>query len=215
MPKEMLYWRRDSFEKLSKLQELLAEHPELAQFIEYLKGLEQGLRQEALGHIEPLITSLRELDPRRQRELASILCRETEVSFGHKLIPHALEAKFIVPVIHEWIESEPDAAEPLRWTGELKDLKRAVELDPTCDHTRWRLVMCILGHVGFSTHELPQGYLGDVETDEDLLILAGREAQKLTDDETRAKCLVLIREEQKEIDGYKATRHNNRIDGNG
>ena len=68
--------------------------------------------------------------------------------------------------------------------------------------------MRILEHVGFSTHELPQGYLGDVETDEDLLILAGREAQKLIDEDTRTKCLDLIREEQEEIDAYKQARHN-------
>ena len=208
MPKEMLYWRRDSFEKLASLQERLAEHSELAQFIGYLNDLERGLRRQALEHIEPLIACLHALDIQRQRELASILCRETEVSPGHKLIPHPLQTKFIDPVIRDWIESDPHAAEPRRWTGDLEDLKRSVELDPSCDHTRWRLIMCILGHVGFSTHELPQGYLGDVETDEDLLIRAGREAQKLIDEETRTKCLDLIREEQEEIDAYKQTRHN-------
>lgn len=57
----------------------------------------------------------------------------------------------------------------------------------------------ILGHVEFSTHKLPHGYLGDVETDEDLVIVAGREAYKVIDDEKRAKCLELIREEQEEI----------------
>ena len=208
MPKEMLYWRRDSFEKLATLQERLREHPELAQYIEYLNSLERGLRRQAMERIAPLIASLRELDVGRQRELASILCRETEVSSGHKLIPHPLRTEFIAPVIRDWMESDPDAAEPRRWTGDLDDLKRAVELDLSCDRTRWRLIMSILGYVGFTTHELPHGYLGDVETDEDLLILAGREAQRLIDDETRAKCLDLIREEQSEIDAYKQTRHN-------
>jgi len=215
MPKEMLYWRRDSFEKLATLQERLGEHSELAHYVEYLNSLEQGLRRQALEHLEPLIGGLQQLDVARQRELASILCRETEVSPGHKLIPHPLQTEFIAPVIRDWMESDPDAAEPRRWTGDLDDLKRAVELDSSCDHTRWRLIMRILGHVGFSTHELPHGYLGDVETDEDLLILAGREAQRLVDDETRAKCLDLIREEQDEIDAYKQIRHNKRMESNG
>ena len=188
---------------------------ELAQYVAYLSCLEHGLRRQALDHIDPLLQGLKALDVARQRELASILCRETEVSRGHKLIPHPLQTKFIGPVLRNWIESDPDAAEPRRWTHDLEDLKRAVELDPSCDHTRWRLIMRILRHVAFSTHELPQGYLGDVETDEDLLILVGREAQKLNDGETRAKCLELIREEQRGIDAYKQTRHNKHMESNG
>jgi hypothetical protein len=210
----MLYWRRNSFEKLATIQARLAEHPELAQYVEYLNCLELGLRRQALGHIESLIGTLQQLDVSRQRELASILCRETAISTGHKLIPHPLQTEFIKPVIRDWLESDPDVAEPRRWTGDLEDLKRAVELDPSCDYTRWRLVLRILEYVGFSTHELPSGYLGDVETDEDLLILAGREAQRLIDDATRAKFLDLIREEQEEIDTYKQTIHHKRMENN-
>lgn len=155
LPKEMHYWRKDSFEKLATIQDRLAEHPELAHYVGYLNNIELGLRRQALAHIEPLIGILQQLDIPRQRELASILCRETEISTGHRLIPHPLQAKFIQPVIRDWLESDSDAAEPRRWTGDLEDLKRAVELDSSCDHTRWRLIMRILEHVGFSTHELP------------------------------------------------------------
>ena len=204
----MLYWRKDSFEKLATLQERLNEHSELARYVEYLNCLKQGLRKKALGHLEPLIAALRKLDVSRQRELASILCRETEVSPGHRLIPYPLQSEFITPVIRNWIESEPDAPEPRRWTGVLDDLKIAVQLDPSCDHTRHRLIVQILGYVGFSTHELPRVYLGDVETDEDLLILAGREAQKLKDEETRSKCLDRLRDQHEEIDAYKRARQN-------
>lgn len=45
--------------------------------------------------------------------------------------------------------------------------------------------------------------MGDIDADENLLILAGREARRLIDDETRAKFLDLIREEQEEINAYK------------
>jgi hypothetical protein len=197
MPKEMLYWRKDSFEKLATIQDRIAEHPELAHYVGYLNNIEQGLRRQALAHIEPLIGTLQQLDIPRKRELATILCRETEISTGHRLIPHPLQAEFIQPVIRDWLESDPDAAEPRRWTGDLEDLKRAVELDSSCDHTRWHLIIRILAHVGFSTHELPAGYLGDVDTDEGLLILAGREAQRLIDDEARAKCLDLIRPDKR------------------
>lgn len=203
----MLYWRESSFKKLNTLQERLAEHSELAHYVEYLNLLDRGLRREALQHIEQLIAHLKKLDVAERRRLVSILCWETEVSSGHKLMPHPLKTGFVEPVIKDWIKNDPGAVEPLRWTGELDDLIRAVELDPACDYTRRRLIMRILSDVSFSTHELPAGYLGDVEADEDLLILAGREAQKLIDDEVRTKCLNLIREEHEEIHAYKRARN--------
>ena len=201
--KDMHYWRKDSFEILRTLQDRLGTVPELQDYCSYLSLLEQGRRKEALGLLPPLIAGLRSLGIERQRELAGLLCREAEQSPGHKLIPHPLQAEFIDPVIREWLASDPDAAEPHRWTGELEDLVRAVELDSSCDLTRWRMILRILNLVGYSTHELPHGYLGDIESDEDLLILAGREAAKLAEEEKRERCLEAIQSEWEAIQAYR------------
>src|SRR4051812_26647293 len=68
-----------------------------------------------------------------------------------------LQRRFIKPTIHAWKEAEPTEPEPFRWSGILDDLIHTIELDPACDDTRRRLILKIVGNVGFSTHELPRG----------------------------------------------------------
>lgn len=198
----MHYWRKDSFENLSLLKQRVAEVPELQDYHRYIDLLSRGLRKDALKHIEDLLSILRTLPKLRQQFLASFLCRETQIQSSHKLLPEPLYRRFVVPVIEEWKSVEPSNPEPLRWTGNMDDLIRAVELDPTCDQTRRRLILRILGFVGMSTHELPAGYLGEVENDYDLLRVAKREAQLLRDANLRDKYLRLIEEEKMEIDEY-------------
>ena len=196
----MHYWRQDSFDTLEHIQKRFAGIPELSDYVRYIELLAKGLRKEALKHIEDLVSTLRALSAEQQRHFASLLCRETDAETGHRLVPDPLRRRFVQPVIEEWKRVEPDNPEPLRWTGILDDLIRAVQLDPSCDLTRRRLILRILGFVGYSTHELPAGYLGVVEDDNDLLRVAKREAELLGDGELREKYLRLVEEEKQEIE---------------
>jgi hypothetical protein len=202
----MHYWRKDSFEKLDSLKQRLGEIPELIDYFCYVDLLSRGLRKEALKHIEGLISTLRALPKDRQHFFVSLLCRENEIQASHRLLPEPLHRRFIQPVVEDWKNTEPTNPEPLRWTGNLDDLVRAVALDPSCDQTRRRLILRILGLVGFSTHELPAGYLGNVENDYDLLHIANRETQLLHDADLRKKYLQMIQDEQNEIDEYLKNR---------
>lgn len=203
----MHHWRKASFDKLASLKERLAGVPELSDYVSYTELLARGLRKEALKHIEDLLSTLRALPHERQRSLASLLCRETEGETGHRLLPEPLRRRFIVPVIDAWKSAEPSNPEPFRWTSALNDLIRAVELDPSCDHTRRRLILKILGFVGCSTHELPTGYLGVVEDDYDLLRVAQREAQLLRDAKLRETYRLLIADEKKELDEHEKRKN--------
>jgi hypothetical protein len=202
----MQYWRKDSFEKLDSFKQRLGEVPDLADYLCYVDLLSRGLRKQALKHIEDLISTLRALPKDRQQFFASFLCRENEIHISHRLLPEPLHRRFIHPIVEDWKRTEPGNPEPLRWTGNLDDLVRAVELDPSCDQTRRRLILRILGFVGISTHELPAGYLGNVENDYDLLRIAKREAQLLHDADLQEKYLQLIQDEQTEIDEYLKNR---------
>ena len=199
----MFYWREDSFNTLQRLKERLKGFPELANYVSYLNLLEKGLRKESLIHIEDLLSILGSLSIEKKRALTSLLCRETNIESSHQLIPQTLHHRFVSQVLQEWKKAEPANPEPFRWSGDLHDLIRAVELDPICDQTRRRLILRILGYVGSSTHELPGGYLGVIENDYDFLRIAKREAELLKDETLRKNYLKLIEEEKSEIDEYK------------
>jgi hypothetical protein len=203
----MHFWRKDSFDRLETIKQRLTGIPELADYLAYVEFLGRGLRRDALKHIEDLLSTLRSLPKERQRYLASFLCRQTEGETGHRLLPEPLNRRFITPVIAEWKTAEPENPEPLRWTGALNDLIRAVEIEPSCDHSRRRLILRILGFVGYSTHELPLGYLGVVEDDYGLLRVAKREAGLLRDSELRETYLRLIDDEKKEIEAYEKKKN--------
>ena len=198
----MHYWRTDSFDKLSDLQSALAREEALHFYREYLRFLEQGLRPLALRQIEPLLGKLHSLPESEQRSLASLLLHACEHEPGHRLLPHPLYEGFVRPVLDRWKVELPNDPEPLRWTASIDDLARALSLEPECDYTRRKLILRILEFVGFSTHELPDGYLGDVAEDLDLIALARREAGLFLDTEIRAKYLKMIEEEASEIATY-------------
>lgn len=203
----MYYWRKKSFEKLQTLRERLACVPELADYVNYVDLLARGLRKEALRHIADLVATLRALPTGRQRQMASMLSRETQDESGHRLLPEPLNRLFIAPTLEAWKLAEPNNPEPFRWTIVLNDLIRAVELDPTCDQTRRRLIVKILGVVGYSTHELPAGYLGSVEDDLELLRVAKRESQMIKDRTIREQYLSQIEMELNAIDSYDKNRN--------
>lgn len=76
------------------------------------------------------------------------------------LAPHPLRTRVIAPTLSEWIEAEPENAEPHRWIGGQDHWRRAIELDPDDQIARRKLVASILNGVDYATHEMPTGYLG-------------------------------------------------------
>ncbi len=195
----MFYWRKDSFEKLATLQELLAQHPELTEYCEYLRLLDRGLRRDALARLPLLLQALAAPDSSRRRAIASLLLRVTEHEPGHRLMPQPLLVGFIEPTLAEWRSACPQDPEPFRWSKSIDDLAFALSLDPGCDYTRRKLVLRILGHVGYAAHELPAGYLGEAQDDLELLRFARQEASLLQDVDARAKYLDMIDRDELDI----------------
>ncbi|MGZ8938682.1 MAG: hypothetical protein ACXW32_05665 [Limisphaerales bacterium] len=208
----MYYWRQQEFEQNAALQKRLASTPELIDYGEYLRLIERGLRKQALKHIEDFLSTACALPIPRQREIASLLCREVSTdSIGNGLLPHPVRARFIDPVIRDWKSAEPQNPEPFRWTGLLDDLFHALQLDPSCEQTRRRLILRMLGSIDFATHELPSAYLGnDINPDLELLRLAIGEAGKIDDREVRLRYLHMIQEEVQLLEDYRKRTHDDR-----
>ncbi len=201
----MHHWRHDSFEKLAHIDRELSAHPELVGWRHYIQFLERGLRPQALAEIGPQLISLQSLPIERQRALASVMCRLAEPETGHRLLPHPLIHEFIFPTMERWRSDCPNVAEPFRWSRSIDDLAHAVSLEPACDETRRRLILRILGHIGFSTHELPAGYLGDAQDDLALLRLARSEIARFQSESYRRSYGQMVDEEESEILGHLST----------
>ena len=203
-PRQMHNWRQEHFEQIATVLEKFSNVSELADYIEYLRLLNLGLRKEALKHIEDLLSTLRAVPVPRQRQIASHLCREARYDSHSGLLPHPLRARFIDPVMHDWKRAEPSNPEPFRWTCILDDLVRAVDLDPTCSETRCRMIAKILYFVGYAAHELPYAYCGDdLDEDRRLLRRARQEAELITDEKVRLEFLKSITEEDQLLSDYE------------
>lgn len=122
------------------------------------------------------------------------------------LVPHPLHVRVVEPTLPEWTEVEPGCSEPHRWLGGYEHLKRAIELAPDDEPARRKLVVLILGRVGFASYELPVGYLGAAH--EDLAALSEAEVllQGLSSDDDRRQLAAEIAEERRLIQEYLRNR---------
>ena len=113
------------------------------------------------------------------------------------LVPHPLHVRVVEPTLPEWTEVEPGCSEPHRWLGGYEHLKRAIELAPDDELARRKLLVLILGRVGFASYELPVGYLSAAH--EDLTALSEAEVllQGLSSDDDRRQLAAEIAEERR------------------
>jgi hypothetical protein len=194
-------WRQESFEKLSCVYESIKLDPFLGRFANYLDLLERGLRKQALKEVELFLNEASTWSTFDRRAVVSRLCRiDASSSMGHAFVPFSIKDRLIEPVIGEWIDEEPENPEPLRWTGNLDDLEKSLELENGCDATRYRYIQKAMNYIAYVTHELPQGYLGNASDDLKLLEKVDNEICKLADDSERVRYLDFAREERSKIE---------------
>ena len=66
----MNYWQQDSFEELNAVHQLVKDDLRLACYASYLELLNQGLRRDALKHIEDFLSKLKVCkDEQQSREI--------------------------------------------------------------------------------------------------------------------------------------------------
>jgi hypothetical protein len=132
--------------------------------------LGKGLRKEALSHLTTFVNhASRWPFPEKKKFISWLYTFTTQQTDTYLLIPHPLYEGFVKPGLLEWAEAEPDNGEPHRWLGAYEHLKEAIRLNPTDEIARNRLAEMVINWIGYSTHELPYGYIGDAEEDLQLL----------------------------------------------
>ena len=84
--------------------------------------------------------------------------------------PVLLRAKIVAPAIDEWIRTEPENPQALRWSQDERAVLVAVRLAPHDEIAVGRFATIVLARIEYSAHELPEAYLGE-EPQQDLMDL--------------------------------------------
>jgi hypothetical protein len=199
----MYFWRDRYFQTVKEVAVEAGDTPQWADYAAFCTEKERGLRQQAMSLLNRFISSLEGAPFPERRRFVSWLLDKTDGREGqHMLVPHPLFKRVIEPTLLEWTSTEPACSEPHRWLGGYEHLKHALELDPADELARRKFIACILGKVGFSTHELPFGYLGVPEKDLAALDEAEAALSRLPSDETRQCFDAEIAQVRKLIDDY-------------
>jgi len=199
----MWYWRDEDFSILSEASQIASGNPAWVEYAKYCELLERGLRKDALGHLSKFIESSSVWSFAEKKKFVSWLYRYAYPKrFLNQLLPHPLRVELLEPALAEWICREPENSEPHRWIGGIEHLNEAVRLNPVDEIACHLLANTILGHVGYSTHELPYGYIGNPEEDLSLLRDAESAINKISDAEKRSEYHDEIMEMRKNIYAY-------------
>jgi hypothetical protein len=203
----MHYWAKEYFETLKVVAKAARTVPEWADYATFCEEYERGLRRDALVVLDRFISSMERAPFAARRRFVGWLTQQADGRDGrHRLIPQPLQVRIVEPTLLEWTLVDPQCYEPHLWLGGFDHLRQAHELAPGNELVSKKLVIAILSRVGFSTHELPAGYLG-IPT-QDLADLAEAEGllQGLSSSEDRVQLLAEIAEERNLIREYLRNR---------
>jgi hypothetical protein len=201
--KIMHFWRKDFFETLNKVAAEANKTPEWSDYATFCVEYERGLRKKAFAILDRFISVYERASFADRRRFVSWLLYQAEGREGrHMLLPHQLNVRLIEPTLLEWTMEDPDCSEPHRWLGGSEHLKQAIELDPTDEIARRKLIVWVMSQVSDAVHELPFGYLGNPFEDLALLADAEKLAADLQNEKERDLFVTEIKAERKSIEDH-------------
>lgn len=162
----MHFWRAGFFKASADFADAIRGDDSLAKLVRYLDFRGRGLRRQAMAALDEFVVDARDWPTERQRAFADGVLSAIEGNPDlHDLKAEPLQRGFVTPVIRAWREAEPRNPVPWRWGDDVDLIRRAVDLDPTDQIARRRLIRRLMGCVAHAAHELPAGYIGDPTSD--------------------------------------------------
>ncbi len=199
----MHFWRKGYFETLNDVAVKARAVPLWSDYAKFCVEYERGLRTEAFTVLERFISSMERAPfADRQRFVIWLLQLLDGREGRHMLIPHPLQIRLVEPTLLEWTVVQPRCSEPHLWLGGYDHVKHAFELEPGNQLARRKLIVLILGRVGFASHELPAGYLGDINKDLAALSEAEELVKGLSNEEDRLSLAADVAEERRLIEEH-------------
>jgi hypothetical protein len=145
-----------------------AENKEWTKYAQYCFDREKGLRKEAFGKLSEFLKETENWTEEEKITFVKFLlpfCEDIpDADYGP--LPQPLSEKLIKPTLEKWCETELNDSNPFRWYGRYygnkEHLIKALELNPHDDRARHVLLEWGTGHLYYSVHHLPEGYIGDL-----------------------------------------------------
>lgn len=147
-------------------------------FADYCNYLDKGLRKDALNCLDRFLDNANNWNYITKATFCETifsvsLTTDNVLDF---VLTTNLAEKLIMPTLLEMTTQEPNNYLAFKWYGQyfrdITFIKKANELNPSDNSIKLILLNRLENELWLSTHHLPDGYLGDIEEDEDNLKLA-------------------------------------------
>lgn len=161
---------------IEKIKAIQGKNEKYTSFIKYCNAKKNGLRKEAFKNLDIFLKEANEWSDEEKRNFIIDIFSVIETnSDGEWILSKPLKI-FSAKVLHKCIEECKTDSRPYKWLGmfmrfEIKEnpcefLKKAIELGGESDQTAIKKLLGIyINGLDYATHELPFGYLGDLEND--------------------------------------------------
>jgi hypothetical protein len=146
-------------------------------FADYCNFLDKGLRKDALKNLDKFIDNTKNWDYSTKaifcKTIFSVSKTSNDIDF---ILTTNLTDILIKPTLLEMTTQEPNNYLAFKWYGQFfRDttyIKKALELNPLENSIKLILLNRLESDIWSSTHHLPDGYLGNIEQDEQDIKLA-------------------------------------------
>ncbi len=157
----MWYWGQENFEGMLEFAQAIAHDRDLALFGQYCMCREKGLRKEGFRHLGEFMQIAAPWPLAKRFAFVDSLYHFLERhEFVHSLIPQIMYDRLVEPTLQEWIAAYPEDPAGYRWLGGVENWRKAVIADANEQIARLKLIRRLIYQAYFSTHHLPDGYIG-------------------------------------------------------
>lgn len=162
----MWYWRKGNYKGLLSFAEEIQDDLDLDSYAKYCIKREKGLRKQAFQDLNNFISSALGWPLEKRFQFVDLLLHVlNENNDIYDLIPQPLDSRIVQPTLLEWIKVNPDDPASYRWLGKEDNWRKALMLDRSEQISRIRLIKHLIYCSYFSTHHLPEGYIGNPSED--------------------------------------------------
>jgi len=168
-------------------------NPLWSSYSEYCKLREKGLRKQSFEKLNIFIESFKSFTFEQKTEFAIFIYElaESVADADYGPLPHQLSIE-IKEVLIAWTENESSDSRPFRWFAKFFHgfdyINKALDINPQDDKARVFLINSLTYEIWYSTHHLPDYYIGEPDEDLQKANIAKQHIDKLTDYKQQYSC---------------------------